>query len=69
MIKKLIEKIFGRFCKCKEKTTSELLREGFDEEQEALKLEYEEVIENSIVCTTHNRFKKSCLVCQGGNKK
>ena len=41
MIKKLIEKIFGKFCKCKEKTktTSELLREGFDEEQEALKLE------------------------------
>ena len=34
MIKKLIEKIFGKFCKCKEKTTSELLREGFDKEQE-----------------------------------
>ena len=40
-IKSLIEKIFGKFCKCEEKTktTSELLREGFDEEQEALKLE------------------------------
>ena len=46
MIKKLIEKIFGRFCKCEEKTktTSELLREGFDEEQETLKLE-ESVVE------------------------
>ena len=41
LIKSLIEKVFGKFCKCKEKTktTSELLREGFDEEQEALKLE------------------------------
>ena len=67
MIKKLIEKIFGKFCKCEEKTktTSELLREGFDEEQEALKLE--EIAEDSIVekiqCNTHTRFKKSCPVC------
>ena len=58
MIKKLIEKIFGKFCKCEEKTktTSELLREGFDEEQEALKLE-------EIQCNTHSRFKKSCPIC------
>ena len=63
MIKKLIEKIFGRFCKCEEKTktTSELLREGFDEEQETLKLE-ESVVEK-IQCNTHTRFKKSCPVC------
>ena len=67
MIKKLIEKIFGRFCKCEEKikTTSELLKEGFDEEQEALKLE--EIAEESIVekiqCNTHARFKKSCPIC------
>jgi len=33
MINKLIEKIFGKFCKCEEKTTSELLKEGFDKEQ------------------------------------
>ena len=55
-IKSLIEKIFK-----KEKTTSELLREGFNEEQEALKLEDEvetPVIEK-IVCNTHKtRFKK-----------
>ena len=59
MIKKLIEKIFGKFCKCEEKTktTSELLKEGFDEEQEALKLE-ESVVEK-IQCNTHLRFK-SC---------
>ena len=63
MIKKLIEKIFGRFCKCEEKTktTSELLREGFDEEQETLKLE-EPVVEK-IQCNTHSRFKKSCPTC------
>ena len=63
MIKKLIEKIFGKFCKCEEKTktTSELLREGFDEEQETLKLE-ESVVEK-IQCNTHSRFKKSCPLC------
>ena len=38
MIKELIEKIFGKREE-KTKTTSEILREGFDEEQEALKLE------------------------------
>ena len=51
----------------KEKTTSELLREGFDKEQEALKLEDEmetPVIEK-IVCNTHKtRFKKSCPTCR-----
>jgi len=66
-IKSLIEKVFGKFCKCEEKTktTSELLKEGFDEEQEALKLE--EIAEESIVekiqCNTHARFKKSCPIC------
>ena len=51
----------------KEKTTSELLAEGFYEEQEALKLEDEvetPVIEK-IVCNTHKtRFKKSCPTCR-----
>jgi len=62
-IKSLIEKVFGKFCKCEEKTktTSELLREGFDEEQETLKLE-ESVVEK-IQCNTHSRFKKSCPIC------
>jgi len=55
-IKSLIEKIFK-----KTKTTSELLREGFDEEQETLKLE-ESVVEK-IQCNTHSRFKKSCPIC------
>ena len=68
MIKKLIEKIFGRFCKCEEKTktTSELLREGFDEEQKALELE-EPVVEK-IQCNTHSRFKKSCPTCNEAAK-
>ena len=63
MIKKLLEKIFGKFCKCEEKTktTSELLMEGFDEEQKILELE-ETVVEN-IQCNTHSRFKKSCPLC------
>jgi|TARA_R110002074_G_scaffold211030_1_gene380319 hypothetical protein len=55
----------------KEKTTSELLREGFYEEQEALKLEDEvetPVIEK-FVCNTHKtRFKKSCPVCRAAGK-
>ena len=68
MIKKLIEKIFGKFCKCekKTKTTHELLKEGFEKEQKILKLEDEmetPVIEK-IVCNTHKtRFKKSCPTC------
>ena len=63
MIKKLIEKIFGRFCKCEEKikTTSELLMEGFDEEQKILELE--ETVVEKIQCNTHSRFKKSCPIC------
>ena len=62
-IKSLIEKVFGKFCKCEEKTktTSELLEEGFDEEQKALELE-EPVVEK-IQCNTHSRFKKSCPMC------
>ena len=63
MIKNLLEKIFGKFCKCEEKTktTSELLMKGFDAEQKALELE-EPVVEK-IQCNTHTRFKKSCPVC------
>jgi len=59
----------------KEKTTSELLREGFYEEQEALKLEDEmeivldhQMVEK-IVCNIHKtRFKKSCSVCRAAGK-
>ena len=67
-IKSLIEKVFGKFCKCEEKTktTSELLKEGFDEEQKALELE-EPVVEKSQ-CNTHSRFKKSCPTCNEAAK-
>jgi len=59
-IKSLIEKVFK-----KTKTTSELLREGFDEEQKALELEeiVEEPVVEKIQCNTHSRFIKSCPTC------
>ena len=64
-IKSLIEKIFK-----KTKTTSELLREGFDEEQKALELEeiVEEPVVEKIQCNTHSRFKKSCPTCNEAAK-
>ena len=61
-IKSFLVKLFK-----KEKTTSELLREGFYEEQEALKLEdeVETPVIKKIVCNTHKtRFKKSCATCR-----
>ena len=59
-IKSLIEKIFK-----KTQTTSELLEEGFDEEQKVLELEeiVEEPVVEKIQCNTHSRFKKSCPIC------
>jgi hypothetical protein len=65
-IKSLWNKIFK-----KEKTTSELLREGFNEEQEILKLEdkVETPVIEKIVCNTHKtRFKKSCPTCRAAAK-
>ena len=72
MIKKLLEKIFGKFCKCEEKTktTSELLMKGFDAEQKALELEeiVEEPVVEKIQCNTHSRFIKSCPTCNEAAK-
>ena len=65
-IKSLWNKIFK-----KEKTTSELLMEGFNEEQETLKLEdkVETPVIEKIVCNTHKtRFKKSCPTCRAAAK-
>ena len=61
-IRSLIEKVFGKFCKCKEPTILE------DEEQwlkdEARMAQYlEDKIIEPIVCTKHSRFIKSCAVC------
>ena len=64
-IKSLIEKIFK-----KTQTTSELLEEGFDEEQKILELEeiVEEPVVEKIQCNTHSRFKKSCPTCNEAAK-
>jgi hypothetical protein len=49
----------------KKKTTSELLREGFNEEQKALKLEEETPKYKEKVCDKHpNTFKKTCPSCR-----
>ena len=64
-IKSLIEKIFK-----KTQTTSELLEEGFDEEQKVLELEeiVEEPVVEKIQCNTHSRFEKSCPTCNEAAK-
>ena len=56
-IKSLIEKVFGKFCKCEEPL---ILKEEL--KPEAVK---EIVIAKSekIQCNTHSRFKKSCPLC------
>ena len=51
-IKSLIEKIFGKFCKCEEPLVLE------EEAKEVIATEPEK-----IQCNTHSRFKKSCLTC------
>ena len=56
-LKSLIEKIFGKFCKCEEPIILEK------------KIKQEEVKEiitaepEKIQCNTHSRFKKSCSTC------
>ena len=55
-IKSLIEKVFGKFCKCEEPIILEK-----ETKPEAVK----EVIAEpeKIQCSTHSRFKKSCPIC------
>ena len=56
MIKKLIEKIFGKFCRC--------------EEPIEIKKEEEPKIKPKIKCETHYpRYKKSCTVYRAAGKK
>ena len=57
-IKSLIEKVFGKFCKCEEPIILE----------NEVEYEVETVVETPVVekikCNTHKtRFKKSCPVC------
>ena len=51
-IKSLIEKIFGKFCKCEEPLILE------EEAKEVIATEPEK-----IQCNIHSRFKKSCPIC------
>ena len=56
-IKSLIEKIFGKFCKCEEPIILE---------EETKQEEVKEIITpepKKIQCNTHSRFKKSCPIC------
>jgi|TARA_E500000305_G_scaffold40772_2_gene31398 hypothetical protein len=55
-IKSLIEKVFGKFCKCEEKDEHLQLYEDVPEPD--IKVE-------KIKCVTHYpRYKKSCTVCR-----
>ena len=64
-IKSLIEKVFGKFCKCEEPFILD------DEEYLAEEIaladhaeSFKEITEpKKIQCNTHSRFKKSCPIC------
>ena len=65
-IKSLIEKIFGKFCKCEEPVIFED-EEKYLAEEKAL-ADYAEsfkeiIAPEKIQCNTHSRFKKSCPLC------
>ena len=62
MIDKLIEKIFGKFCKCEKKDPPVVLHEETPETPEPKVSIVEPVIEK-IKCNTHSRYKKSCPIC------
>ena len=65
-IKSLIEKVFGKFCKCEEPIILED-EEKYLAEEKALAdhaESFKEIIEpEKIQCNTHSRFKKSCPTC------
>jgi len=65
-IKSLIEKIFGKFCKCEEPIILED-EEKYLAEEKALAdhaESFKKINEpEKIQCNTHSRFKKSCPIC------
>ena len=65
-IKSLIEKVFGKFCKCEEPIILED-EEKYLAEEKALAdhaESFKEIVEpKKIQCNTHSRFKKSCPTC------
>ena len=65
-IKSLIEKIFGKFCKCEEPLILEEEEKYLAEEKSLADYaeSFKEIIEpEKIQCNTHSRFKKSCPIC------
>ena len=64
MIKKLIEKFFGKFCKCEKKDAPVVLHEDAPKPKVSI---VESVIEK-IKCNTHSRYKKSCPICVEASK-
>ena len=65
-IKSLIEKIFGKFCKCEDPIILEDEAKYLAEEKTLADYaeSFKEIIEpEKIQCNTHSRFKKSCSIC------
>ena len=63
-IKSLIEKVFGKFCKCEEPIVSEAEEKYLEDEAEMAQYLEDKIIEpEKIKCNTHSRFKKSCPTC------
>ena len=63
-IKSLIEKVFGKFCKCEEPIVSEAEEKYLEDEAEMAQYLEDKIIEpEKIKCNTHSRFKKSCPIC------
>ena len=65
-IKSLIEKVFGKFCKCEEPIILEDEEEYLAEEKVLADYaeSFKEIIEpEKLQCNTHSRFKKSCPIC------
>ena len=70
-IKSLIEKIFGKFCKCEDPIILEDEAKYLAEEKTLADYaeSFKEIIEpEKIQCNTHSRFKKSCPVCVEATK-
>ena len=63
-IKSLIEKIFGKFCKCEEPIILEHEEKYLEDEAKMAQYHEDKIIApEKIQCNTHSRFKKSCPIC------
>tara|TARA_R110002012_G_C11220998_1_gene562633 strand:+ start:24 stop:242 length:219 start_codon:yes stop_codon:yes gene_type:complete len=67
-IKSLIEKFFGKFCKCEEKDPHLVLYEDVPEPEIPVETSTVEPVIEKIKCNTHSRYKKSCPVCVKAGK-